>query len=95
MTNRKMTFNEFCQKKCDDMYNPKLSQDEQCTGYYQLKKMVQENITPATLEETERWRTNPTIEELVSISDIKHLQFLHVNLRPYIIDNWDYIKTLN
>ena len=57
-------------------------------------KMVAENITPASKEEFIRWREKPTFEELTSIPDIKYLTFLHVNLRPLIIDYWDKIKQL-
>jgi hypothetical protein len=93
MTNIK-TFNEFCYKCCDGLYEPRLSDDVQSTGYKQLKKMVVENITPASLEEIERWEKNPTNDELISPPDIKYLRFLHVLLRPYIIENWEIIKTL-
>ena len=95
MTNmKKQTFNEFCQYNCDGMYSPKFPDKKQCTGYLQLKKMVKENIIPFSLEEIKRWEENPTDEELSSIPDIRTLKFLHVLLRPYIINRWDYIKTL-
>ena len=51
---KKLTFNEFCHKNCDGLYEPRLSEDKQCTGYIQLKKMVVENITPASLKEIEQ-----------------------------------------
>ena len=89
-----LTFNEFCHKSCDGLYSPNFFDDQQCTGYLQLKKMVLNNIIPASIEENERWETNPTLLELTSIPDIKYLRFLHVNLRPFIIENWNYIKTL-
>ena len=91
---KKLTFNEFCRKHCDWMYDPRLPQEFQCTGYIQLRKMVIEQIEPASLEEMHRWENNPTIEELFSKPDIKYLRFLHPLLRPYIIKNWDVIKTL-
>lgn len=94
MIMKKLTFNEFCYKQCDGLYNPKLSDGDQCTGYYELKRMVTENITPASLEEIERWESNPTNRELLSIPGIKYLRFLHPVLRPYIIDNWHIIRTL-
>ena len=92
---KKLTFNEFCHKCCDGMYEPRLPQDAQCTGYIELKRMVVENIKPASLEEIERWETTPTSEELFTTPDIKYLRFLHPLLRPYIIENWETIKTLD
>lgn len=76
------------------MYNPKLLDESQCIGYIQLKKMIVNNITPVSLEEINRWETNPTNEELSSVPDIKYLRFLHPNLRPFIIENWDEIKLM-
>lgn len=90
----KLTFNDFCYKILDRMYEPRLSYEQQCTGYKLLRKMVEENITPATKEEYKRWRTNPTIEELLSTPDIKYLTFLHELVRPIIIEHWDKIKKL-
>ena len=96
MTNmKKLTFNEFCHKCCDGMYEPRLPQEAQCTGYIQLKKMVIEQIEPASLSEISRWETNPTVEELFSEPNIKYLRFLHPLLRPYVIENWQTIKTLD
>lgn len=95
MKTNNLTFNEFCHLCCDGLYNPKFSDDEQCSGYKNLKKMVVEKITPASLEEIERWENNPTDEELISIPDIKYLRFLHKLLRPYVIDNWNVIKEMN
>lgn len=88
------TFNEFCRKNCDRLYDPKFPDDAQCTGYHQLKKMVIEQIEPASLDEIKRWENNPTEEELISIPDIKYLRFLHTNLRAFIIENWNEIKNL-
>jgi hypothetical protein len=92
---KNLTFNEFCHKYCDGLYEPRLSEDKQCTGYTQLKKMVIENIEPASLEEIDRWGNTPTTEELFSEPDIKYLRFLHPLLRPYVIENWQTIKTLD
>lgn len=89
-----LTFNQFCYINCDGLYNPNLPDDAQCTGYYQLKKMVVENITPASLDEIKRWEEHPTFEELCSVPDIKYLRFLHTLLRPFIVNNWNIIKTL-
>lgn len=94
MKMRKLKFNKFCDKYCDRMYNPKLPEESQCTGYVQLKKMVTNNITPASLEEIHRWEINPTYEELSSVPDIKYLRFLHPNLRPFIVNNWEEIKLM-
>lgn len=90
----KMNFNDFCYKILDKMYEPKLSYEQQCTGYKMLRKMVEENITPATKEEYDRWRNNPTEEELFSVPDIKYLTFLHELTRPIIREHWDKIKKL-
>jgi len=92
---KNLTFNEFCHKYCDGLYEPRLSEDKQCTGYTQLKKMVIENIEPASLQEINRWENTPTTEELFSEPDIKYLRFLHPLLRPYVIENWQTIKTLD
>lgn len=94
MIMKKQTFNEFCIECCDRLYQPMLPLSSQSTGYLQLRKMVVENIKPASLGEIKRWETTPTNEELCSIPDIKYLRFLHPLLRPYIINNWDTIKTL-
>lgn len=89
---KKITFNEFCADSCDKMYELRLPQESQSTGYLQLKKMVIENITPASLKEINKWENSPTSEEFFSIPDIKYLRFLHPLLRPIIINNWNQIK---
>ena len=92
---KKLTLNEFCCKCCDGMYEPRLPQEAQGAGYIQLKKMVIEQIEPASLDEINRWENTPTDEELFSKPNIKYLRFLHTLLRPYIIENWQTIKTLD
>lgn len=91
---KNQTFNDFCYKICDGLYTPGLPDDMQCTGYLQLKKMVIDNITPASLSEMERWENNPSTDELIAIPNIKYLRFLHKLLRPFIIENWSVIKNL-
>jgi hypothetical protein len=91
---KKLTFKEFCHKCCDGLYEPRLPEDAQCTGYKELKKMVVEKITPASLDEIKRWETIPTSKELFTTPDIKYLRFLHPVLRPYIIDNWEEIRKM-
>ncbi len=91
---KRLTFNEFCERILDRMYDPRISEEAQCTGYHLLKKMVIENITPATKEEFDRWRNNPTLEEIMSTPHIKYLNFLHVRIRPFVIEQWDKIKEL-
>lgn len=91
---KKLTFNEFCYKNCDGLYDPNFGYEEQCTGYKQLRKMVIDGIQPASLSEIERWEKNPTIEELLSQPDIKYLRFLHILLRPYVINYWEIIKNM-
>ena len=87
-------FNDFCVEDCDRLFTPNIPIEQQSTGYLQLRKMVVEQIEPASLEEIKRWEEMPTKEELFSIPDIKYLRFLHTLLRPFIIENWNYIKTL-
>ena len=95
MTNtKKLLFNDFCELFCDRMYDQRLPEESQATGYKLLKHMVVNKIQPASLEEIERWENNPTKQELLSEPDIKYLRFLHVNLRPLIIRQWDTIKNL-
>lgn len=91
---KKRTFNQFCAEMCDGMYTPGISDDDQCSGYLLLRTMVIDKITPANDIEEIRWRYNPTPEELCSIPDLKYLQFLHENLRPFVRNNWDKIKDL-
>lgn len=92
---KKITFNEFCHKYCDKLYDPNFTQERQCTGYIELKKMIVENITPASLTEINRWETNPTREELISTPNVKYLRFLHPLLRSYIVENWEIIKNMD
>ena len=91
---KEMSFNDFCYKILDGMYEPRLPFENQCTGYKLLRKMVVEDITPATKEEYERWRNKPTPEELFSTPDLKYLTFLHELTRPIIREHWDKIKEL-
>lgn len=91
----KMSFNDFCYKILDKMYEPRLSFENQCTGYKLLRKMVEKDITPATEEEYYRWKNNPTKEELFSKPDIKYLNFLHQLIRPFVREHWDKIKKLS
>ena len=87
-----LTFDEFCHN-CH-LYEPTISYEQQCTGYKILKKMVEQDITPASLEEIERWEKNPTIEELFDKPNIKYLRSIHILLRPFIIQEWNKIKKL-
>jgi len=90
----KMTFNEFCYEECDRLYDPRFTEEEQCSGYKLLKKMVVEGVKPATYKEMNRWETSPTLEELHSVPDIKYLRFLHPILRYYILPRWNEIKNM-
>ena len=89
-----MTFNYFCYAFLDGLYDPQFTEDKQCTGYLQLKKMLKEGITPASHEEVKRWQENPTQEELWNAPDIKYLTFLHVLTRKVVINNWSSILKL-
>jgi len=80
---------------CDGLYDPKFPLEAQCSGYKDLRKMVTENIRPASLEEMKRWETNPTPEELWAVPDIKYLRSLHFKLREYVVENWDDIMKLH
>jgi len=83
-----MTFNEFCYTILDGLYDPAFPDEAQCTGYFQLKKMVVEKIAPASRREIERWETKPTKEELMRAPDIKYLRFIHPIFRGFVVDNW-------
>lgn len=85
-------FDKFCYEYLDRLYNPNAK--EQCSGYYLLRKMVIDDITPASIEETERWENKPEIEALTAAPHLKYLRFLHPILRPRVIKYWDKIKTL-
>jgi hypothetical protein len=89
-----MTFDEFAIKYCDRLYNPKLTYEEQCTGYKELRRMVEHQITPATREEGLRWENFPTQEELISIPNTKYMRFLHPLLREFVQENWEIFKDL-
>ena len=84
---KKITFNEFCHKYCDRLYDYNFPLERQCTGYTELRKMVINKIEPASLEEINRWKTKPTVEEMYSVPNIKYLRFLQPLLCPYIIEN--------
>lgn len=86
------SFNDFCQNYCDNLYTPGIPDDEQSTGYKNLLKMVNEGIEPATLNEIKIWEKDINI--IFETPSLKYLRFLHPNLRPFIIDNWDLIKKL-
>ena len=94
MQKTNMTFNDFCVDILDGMYTPELDYDSQSTGYKQLRKMVVENITPASKDEVKRWETSPTAEELFGTPNIKYLRFLHPLVRPLVIEHWEVIKNL-
>lgn len=87
-------FKEFCEKILDNMYNPSLLDNQQCTGYRKLKYMVENNITPATKQECERYDKQPTRDELISPPDIKYMKFLHPITREFVQENWSTIKNL-
>lgn len=91
---KQMSFNDFCYTVLDRMYEPRLPLESQSTGYKLLREMVIKDITPATKEEFDRWKNNPTTEELFSTPDLKYLTFLHVLVRPVVREHWDKIKQL-
>jgi hypothetical protein len=90
-----MTFKYFCYAFLDGLYDPLFTEDKQCTGYHQLKKMVKEGIAPASHEEVQHWRETPTLVEVFKSPDIKYLNFLHPLVRPVVINNWPAIKALD
>lgn len=90
----KTKFNEFCYHQCDGLYDPNFPLEDQCTGYKMLRKMVQEQIVPFSIEETKRWESSPTILEMYSAPDIRYLRFLHPVLRKFVIENWGWISEL-
>ena len=89
-----LDFNTFCEKILDRLYEPKVSLENQSTGYKLLKTMLEEGIKPASLEEYLRWKNKPTLEEFTTPPPLKYLTFLHENMRPFIRENWDKIKQL-
>lgn len=92
--NNMSPFDHFCYHVCDRMYDPRIPEESQCTGYKLLKQMVKEDITPAGINEALRYSVCPTTEELLSPVPLKYLKFLHVNLRLVIIKHWEHIKKL-
>ncbi len=94
MKRSEMTFNQVCEKYLDGLYDPRFEYKDQCTGYKQLKLMVENQITPATKEECERWENQPTMEELSQIPETKYMRSLHLILRSFVQNNWDLIKVL-
>lgn len=89
-----LSFNDFTIKYCDRLFTPDVPYEMQCNGYKKLRNMVENQITPATKEESLRWENEPTQEELMSIPHDKYLRFLHPNLREFIQENWIIIKDL-
>lgn len=85
-------FNEFCNKQLDGLYDPNFNYEEQCIGYKKLKQMVDNDIEPANEKEMIRWENTPTLNEISSTPPLKYLRFIHVNLRPIVINNWQKIK---
>jgi len=88
------TFNEFCYHVYDGLYNPAMGYEYQCTGYKELRRMVEQGIEPASMEEIVRWENSTGNEEIILVPDVKYLRFLHPLLRLFIVENWDYIKNL-
>ena len=88
------SFNEFCEKYLDRLYDPNFSYKEQCSGYKQLRLMVEKDIVPATKGDENRWENNPTVKELYSIPETKYMRNLHPLLRDYVRNNWETIKKL-
>lgn len=86
--------NYFCEKYLDGLYDSRFEFEEQGSGYKQLKFMVDNQITPATKEDMERWENNPTDLELIQIPEIKYMRALHPILRDVVRENWNLIKTL-
>lgn len=91
---QEISFNDFCIKYLDRLYTPNIEFKNQSSGYKQLRLMVQEQIIPATKEETERWEKYPTNIELGQIPETKYMRNLHPLLRDYVRDNWNIIKKL-
>lgn len=78
-----LTFNEFA-RMCD-MYSEGISDEEQSSGYHILKKMILEKITPHSIEEINRWKNNPTFEEMFSDVDIRYMTWCHPKLRDEML----------
>jgi hypothetical protein len=81
-------FERFCAKYCDGLYTPGLPYDSQASGYRLLREMIILDITPASEEECEKWREDPTASP-----HLKYLEFLHPKIRPFIREQWFRIRT--
>jgi hypothetical protein len=88
------SYDEICAEYLDGIFTPGFTEEDQSTGYKLLKELIQTKTKPASEAEYIRWKTNPTIEELMMKPDIKYLDFLHPILRSIIRDNWDNFKKL-
>jgi hypothetical protein len=87
-------FQTFCYRYLDGLYDIRLPEECQSSGYKKMVRMLTEGVVPATKEEYLRYKNNPTIDELLSAPDDKYLTFLHENIRPIIRENWRYISKL-
>ena len=94
LKNNYLGFRNFCHIRCDGIYNPGIPEENQSDAYHKLKHMLINNIRPATMVEIKRWENDPTEQEMTTTPNIKYLRFIHPNLRPFISDNWDYIRKL-
>ena len=89
-----MNLKQFASENLDGLYNPKFPEEFQGSGWKQLKRMVENQIEPASLEETLRWENYFTEEELLSIPHDKYLRSLHVRLRNRIRKHWNIISEM-
>ena len=85
-------FEEYCYKSLDGLYDPLFPEKDQSSGYTLLKLTLEQNITPATKEEVNKWYADPDARPYKDF--LAYLQFLHPVLRNYVRDNWDIIKNL-
>ena len=74
-----ITFEGFCEKILR-IYTRGIPEENQCSGYHILKNLVKNNEEP--------------YYHKLEIDQPTNLQWIHYVLRPYIIEYWDYIKSL-
>lgn len=89
-----MNLRQFANKNLDGLYDPKFPEESQGSGWKQLKRMVENQIKPASLTEILRWENYPTKEELLSVAHDKYMRSIHILLRNPIRKYWDVISKM-
>lgn len=74
-----LTFEQFCELILK-IYTRGIPEENQCSGYHILKNLVKNNEEP--------------YYHKLELDQPTNLQGIHIQLRSYIIYNWDHIKSL-